>query len=63
MTQIYLIFILIMMLSFSLFNAGFEKKHNNKSVLQEKKVKNTIETVTLIDGIMRTFTDVSLFFG
>lgn len=60
MTQIYFVFILILLLSFSIFNAGFEKRHEDKSILQEQKVKNTIQTATMVDGIARVVADVSI---
>ncbi len=62
MNQIIFIFILILVLSFSIFNAGFEKTHNNESVLQQEKIKKTVEEATFIDGIMRLLTDLSFIF-
>lgn len=60
MTQLYFIFMLILLLSFSIFNARFEKKHDNKSIFDEQKVKNTIQTATMVDGIARVVADISL---
>ena len=60
MTQIYFIFILTLCLIFSIYNAGFEKKHGGKSILQENKVKETVKKVTFIDELYRIFTDVSV---
>jgi hypothetical protein len=60
MTQIFFIFILIICLIFSIYNAGFEKKHDGKSILQEKKVKETVKKVTFVDELYRIFTDVSI---
>jgi hypothetical protein len=63
MNQSFFIFILILVLGFSVFNAGYEKRHNDESVLKQEKVKKTIENATIIDGIVRIFTDISVFFG
>lgn len=57
MEQIKYIFILILLLSFFKFNDGYEKKHNNQSILEEKKVKNTIDYFSLIDAITRFVSD------
>ncbi len=60
MTRTYFVFILILILLFSVLNAGFEKRHNDKSIFEEKKVKNTIRTATMIDEIARLITDISV---
>lgn len=60
MTRTYFVFILILILAFSVFNAGFEKRHDNKSILEEKKVKNTLRTATMIDEVARLITDISI---
>lgn len=60
MKTIFFIFILIICLIFSIYNAGFEKKHGGKSVLEEDKVKNTIKKATSIDELYRLLTDVSV---
>ena len=60
MTQIFFIFILIICMIFSIYNAGFEKKHGGKSVLQEGKVRETVKKATFIDELYRIFTDVSI---
>ena len=57
--QTYFILILIILLVFSIFNTHFEKTHEDKSVFDEKKVKNTIKNATMIDGIIRIFYDLS----
>jgi hypothetical protein len=57
MKQIKYIFILILLLSFFKFNAGYEKKHN-ESILEEKKVKKTIDDFSLIDAITRFVSDI-----
>lgn len=57
MTKIYFIFILFISLIFSIYNAGFEKRHNNISVLDEKKVKQSIETVSFLNFISKLFMD------
>lgn len=62
MTQIYFIFILVILLAFSIFNAAFEKRHDDKSVLEEKKVKSAIDTTITADGIARVIADVSVLF-
>jgi len=60
MTRIFFIFFLIICLIFSISNAGFEKKHGGKSILEEKKVKETLKKATFIDELYRILTDVSV---
>ena len=60
MTKIYFIFVLTILLIFSVYNAGFEKHHDNKSVLDERQVKNTFEKATTIDGVVRIIADLSV---
>lgn len=61
MKQINFIFIIILLLIFIKFNVGYEKKHNGKSILEEKNVKKTIEDFSLIDAITRFVYDILLF--
>ena len=61
MKQINFIFIIILLLIFTKFNAGYEKKHDGKSVLEEKKVKKTIDDFSLIDAITRFVSDMFIF--
>lgn len=61
MKQIEFIFILVLLLMFIIFNINYKKKHDNKSILQEKKVKDTIDDFTLIDAITRFVSDVFIF--
>lgn len=58
MKQANFVFILILFITFSIFNAGYEKKHNNQSILEEKKVKKTIDDFSLIDAIIRFMSDI-----
>ena len=60
MEQIYFIFIITILLILFIFNNDFEKKHNNKSFLEEKKVKKTIKNLSFIDEIYRLFIDTSI---
>lgn len=55
MIKIYFVFILLISLIFSIFNAGFEKRHDGTSVLDEKSVKQSIETVTFLNFISKLF--------
>jgi hypothetical protein len=57
-TQSLFIIILIFLLSFSIFNARYEKKHNNKSILQEKRVEKTIKTLSFLDESIRIIYDL-----
>lgn len=59
MTKTYFIFILIIILAFIIYNTRYEKLHQNKSILQETKVKETIEKARLIDEIIRFLGDLS----
>lgn len=61
MKQIYFIFIIILLLIFMKFNYEYEKKHNGKSVLEEKNVKKTIDDFTIIDAITRFVFDMFIF--
>ena len=61
MKQINFIFIIILLLIFIKFNVGYEKKHNGKSILEEKNVKKTIEDFSLIDAIKRFVYVILLF--
>jgi hypothetical protein len=48
-------------LVFSKFNAGYEKKHGGKSLLEEKNVKKTIDDFSFIDAFTRFFSDLFIF--
>lgn len=61
MKQINFIFIIILLLIFTKFNTGYEKKHDGKSVLEEKNVKKTIDDFSLIDAITRFVSDMFIF--
>lgn len=61
MIQTYFIFIMILILIFSKYNAGYEKRHHGDSILQEKKVKKTIDNLSLVDGITRIISDLFIF--
>lgn len=61
MKLIKLIFILILLLTFYKFNAGYEKKYNNKFILQEKNVKKTLDDFTFIDTISKFANDLFIF--
>jgi len=61
MRQINFIFIILLLLIFSKFNSGYEKKHDGKSVLGEKNVKKTIDDFSLIDAITRFVSDMFIF--
>lgn len=61
MKQINFIFILSLLIIFLKFNAGYEKKHDGDSVLEEKNVKKTIDDFTLIDAITRFVSDTFVF--
>ena len=58
MKQINFIFIILLLLVFTKFNTGYEKKHDGKSVLEEKNVKKTIDDFSLIDAITRFVSDM-----
>ena len=60
MTQIFFIFILIISLVFSICSMDWSKKHGGESILQEKKVKETIKKATSIDELYRLLTDISI---
>ena len=57
MKQIKFIFIIVLLLAFAKFNAGYEKKHEGKSVLEEKNVKTTIDDFSFIDALSRFISD------
>ena len=59
MIKTFFIFILVIIIIFYISNIRFEKKHDDKSILQEKKVKETIEKASLIDEIIRLLGDLS----
>lgn len=61
MKKIQFIFIIILLLAFAKFNSGWEKKHDGDSVLDEKKVKKTIDIFSLTDAITRFVTDMFIF--
>ena len=56
MKQVYFIFILNILLVFFIINASFEKKHNDESILQEKKVKKSLEDISFVDDLYRILT-------
>lgn len=61
MKQLQFVFILILLLVFTKFNSNYKKKHNNKSILQEKKVEDTLDDYTLIDATTRFVADLFIF--
>lgn len=52
------VFIMILIISFMKFNAGYEKNHGNISILDETKVKKTLHTFSLIDIMSRFVGDI-----
>ena len=58
MTHNEFIFILILLIIFCKFNATYEKKHDDKSILDESKVKKTIHDFSLLDIITRFTSDI-----
>jgi hypothetical protein len=58
MKQIKFLFIIIIILIFSKFNDVYEKKHEGKSILEEKNVKKTIDDFSLIDAFTRFISDI-----
>lgn len=58
MTRSEFIFIMILIIVFIKFNAGYEKKHNDKSILDETKVKKTLHTFSLLDIMSRLGEDI-----
>ncbi len=56
----YILFILIILLIFLSHNIEFEKKLNHKTILEEPQIKKTIKNITLIDEVIRIFSDISL---
>ncbi len=58
MKQIKFLFIIILILIFCKYNAGYEKKHGGESILEEKKVKKTIDDFSLIDAFTRFISDI-----
>ena len=58
MTRSEFVFIMILLIVFLKFNAGYEKKHDNKSILDETKVKNTLHAFSLLDIISRLGEDI-----
>ncbi len=56
MKQVYFIFILSILLVFFIINASFEKKHDDESILQEKKVKKSLEDISFVDDLYRILT-------
>ena len=58
MKQIKFLFIIIIILIFAKFNDGYEKKHECKSILEEKNVKKTIDDFSLIDAFTRFISDI-----
>jgi len=61
MKQIKFLLIIILIIIFAKFNAGYEKKHNGESILEEKNVKKTIDDFSLIDAFTRFVTDILVF--
>ena len=57
-TRSVFIFIVILMIVFIKFNTGYEKKHDNKSILDETKVKKTLHTFSLLDIFSRLGEDI-----
>ena len=43
MTKTFFIFLMIFLLIFYIFNKNYEKKHNNKSFLQETKTDKVLK--------------------
>lgn len=60
MTRSEFVFIMILLIVFLELNAGYEKKHDDKSILDESKVKKTIHTFSLLDIISRFGEDILL---
>jgi hypothetical protein len=58
MTRSEFVFIMILLIVFIKFNAGYKKKHNDKSILDETKVKKTLHTFSLLDIISRLGEDI-----
>lgn len=58
MTRTEFVFMMILIISFMKFNAGYEKKHENKSILDETKVKKTLNTFSLLDIMSRFVGDI-----
>jgi len=61
MLQINFILILILVLAIFKYNTDYKNKHDNKSILQEKNVKNTVDDFSFIDDIVRFITDLFVF--
>lgn len=54
---IILCIIIILILS----NNKFKKKHDGKSLFEEKKVENTIGNISFVDEFIRLISSVSIF--
>jgi hypothetical protein len=61
MKQIKFIFILIILMIFFKFNAGYEKHHDGESVLEKKGVKKTLDVFSLTDAIIRFVSNLFIF--
>lgn len=58
MTRVKFVFIMILLMVFLKFNEGYKKKHDNKSVLDETKVKKTLHTFSSLDIMSRLGEDI-----
>lgn len=58
MRQTEFVFIMILLIAFLKFNIGYEKKHDDKSILDETKVKKTIHTFSSLDILSRFIEDI-----
>ena len=61
MKKYQFVFVLIMIIILSKINEEFKKKHDNKSIFEEKKVKKTIDDFSLIDAFTRFISDLFIF--
>ena len=57
-TSYEFIFILVLLIVFLQFNEKYKKKHNNKSILEQEKIKKITHTFTLFDIIIRFTKDI-----
>lgn len=61
MERIYFVFFLIVILIFLKLNYSYKKTHDDKSILNESKVKKTVAEFAFMDDLYRIISDASLF--
>lgn len=58
MTRSEFVFIMILLIVLLKFNVEYKKKHDDKSILDESKVKKTLHTFSLLDIMSRLGEDI-----